>query len=335
MWRTRWLVVGALAALVVLAFVAYVCLAGSVYIAPRDILRELLAGDTGSSPANTILWRLRLPRAVGCVLVGAILSAVGGSFQALFRNPLAEPYVIGVSSGASVGVTLAVLGGWSEALSGLGGMAAGFVAAVCALALVLALGARRGLLHIPSILLAGVLVGAALSALVTVLLLWHGEDANRILRALMGSMTPMFWSRTLVLLAALAVGSAALWSQTRKLNALTSGEPTAASLGVDVQRTKWLVLIIGTAMAAVTVGAVGIIAFVGLIAPHIVRRLVGPDLRIAMPGMLAAGGVLLLMADLLAQRLVPTVELPVGAVTAVIGAPLLVLLLSRRAAVTA
>ncbi|MBI1757154.1 MAG: iron ABC transporter permease [Fimbriimonas ginsengisoli] len=321
----------AIAALV--GLVLHVGLGSSVWLSPADIFRELVRGPGGTGD-NLIVWQLRLPRAIACLLVGGILGAVGSSFQALFRNPLADPFVVGVSSGAGVGGALALVFGLDAAFGALGSLAmpaAGFLTGLASLALVFALASRHGAIEVGSLLLAGVVTGSLLAAILSLVLLLAGQDTNQVLRWLMGSMHPMFWDRVALLLGAFVIGSAALLAQSKQLNALAVGEDTARRLGVDSTRLRNAILLAGTAMVAVCVGAVGIVGFLGLVAPHIARRLVGVDWRWSLLGSLLTGSVLLLAADALAQRVLSGGEMPVGVVTALLGSPFLLVLLRRSA----
>lgn len=313
---------------VVAAFVLHVGIGSYLWIAPWEVLAEIAAGPNGSPAGiHSIIWDIRLPRALGCLCVGATLGAVGSAFQALFKNPLAEPYIIGVSSGAAVGGALAVVLGVSALWSGLSGLVFAFAGGLGALGLVMGLARRRGTLSVPTLLLSGVVIGSLLSAILTLVLLAAGEDTNRVLRWLLGSTTPMFWSRALVLGIVLVLGGYLLIRETRRLNLFAMGEDDAQRLGVNTRALKRTVLVTATAMTATTVGAVGIIGFVGLVAPHISRRFLGVDVRHSLAGSFLVGAGILLCADLLAQRLVSGMDLPVGAVTAVIGAPALLVLL--------
>ncbi len=321
--------IGAVAVVVVLLLI-HVGVGSSMWLSPVEVLRELVRGNLGShDTANVVVWELRLPRALGCVLVGGILGATGAAFQAVFRNPLGEPYVIGVSSGAAVGGVLAFVFGWAPLLFGLGGVLLAVICGVGSLALVLALAQRRGLLITNNLLLAGVMVGLLLSSLMTMILLGSGADTNRVLRWLLGSMTPMFWERIFVLLVVSVLGVAYLIRETRRLNAVAMSEAAASQLGIEPAKLMQRVLLAGTVMTAAAVGAVGIIGFLGLVAPHLARRIVGPDLRQSLPMAAVFGAMLLLVADLIAQRGIPGQELPVGAVTALIGAPVLLALLRK------
>jgi iron complex transport system permease protein len=321
----------ALFALVLAAFTVHLARGGGSAVAQTgDVLRELFRGNLGDGPANVIVWELRVPRALAAVLAGAILGAVGAAFQAFFRNPLAEPYVIGVSSGAGLGGTIAVVAGFTQALATLGTIALSFLGGLASLWLVVALARRRGGVQVHTLLLAGVVTGAMLAALMTTVLMLGGQDTNRVLRWLLGSLWSVSAERLTAMAVALAVGIAVLQAQTRRLNAFSVSEFTSERLGVDPRRLRAAVLVTGTAMVSVAVGSVGIIGFVGLLAPHVARRLVGIDLRWSLAGSALAGSALLLFADLLAQNLHPDYELPVGAVTALIGAPALLWLLKKQ-----
>ncbi len=311
---------------VIVALVAYLAI-GSVTIPLPVILMNLALGNTGGSGDNLILWQIRMPRACACVCVGAILGSAGAVFQALFRNPLAEPTLIGVSSGAAVGGTFAILVGLDAGLGRVGFAALG---ALGSLGLVMALARRQGSINVQTLLVSGVVIGTMLSGLTTLNLTLAGLNVN-ILWWLLGSATPMFWNRVELLFVTGLVGSGLLLLQSRKLNALTLGEFMAERQGVDVKRLKWIVLGAGTAMTGVAVGTVGIVGFVGLIGPHLARRVVGNDLRASLPLSCLLGSLILLVSDNLAQRLIPGGgEVPLGAVTAVLGAPVLLWMLRRK-----
>lgn len=303
---------------------------GSEQVTIADVVPQLLKGDTGESAANIIVWKVRVPRTFGALLAGAILGCVGAAFQAFFRNPLAEPYIVGVASGAGLGGTVAVVLGISQALMSLGTIVLAFVGGLLSLWLVMSISRRHGGVQVNTLLIAGVVTSAMLSALMTTVLMLGGQDTNRILKWLLGSLgnlsTERLWAMGVVLVA----GLFCLRSQSRHLNAFSVSEFTSERLGIDPKRLRLMVLVPGTAMVAVAVGAVGIIGFLGLIAPHIARRLVGIDLRRSLVASTLLGSILLMVADLLAQNLSASYELPVGAVTALLGAPVLLWLLKRE-----
>lgn len=332
----RWLL--GLSAIAAAAFLVHLAVgsteAGDPFalrIPPAEVLREIVSPGRPEELANNIVWNLRLPRAIACLLVGAILGIVGSAFQALFRNPLAEPYIVGASSGAAVGGAAAVVAGFSMAWGGAAMTLAAFGTSMASLGLVMAIARVRGRLDPQRLLLAGVVSSSMLSALVACVLLGAGEDSNQVLRWLLGSATPMFWDRLPLLAIALAGGGGLLISQSKRLNAFAMGEEAARRLGVPTDRLKPIILATGTAMTAIAVGTVGVIGFLGMVAPHIARRMVGVDWRLSLPAAGLAGAALLLVADIIAQRAVPGAELPVGVVTALVGAPALLSLLRKPA----
>jgi iron complex transport system permease protein len=318
--------------LLAFALLVHIGVGSSFWYSPLLVAREIIHGPMAdATPENNIIWNLRLPRALEGMLVGAILGMVGSAFQAQFRNPLADPYIVGVSSGAAVGGVVALVLG----LASVWMVGFGFLSGLAALGIVYALAMRRGLVSVPTLLLAGVSVGSLLSAVTSLILLGAGQDTNRVLAWLLGNLTTAQWPQILMLAVAAAAGGSLLIANAGKFNAVAFGEDTASRLGVDVARFRTLVLIVSTAMTAVAVGSVGIIGFLGLVAPHISRRLVGVDWRWSLAGSGLVGGVLLLLADIVAQRgmsvltQTPGMEIPVGIVTALVGAPSLITLLRK------
>ncbi len=329
--RGRWVPLLVLAVVCASALVLHVGIGSYRWIPPADVLGELFRGDMGDggSQLNAIIWRIRLPQALTSVLVGAILGMVGSAFQALFRNPLADPYIVGVSSGAAVGGALAMTLGVGAALGGLGTMVGGFAGGMLALGAVFRLSTRRGVVDVTTLLLAGVVMGALLSAVLMLVLLGSGQDTNVVLRWLMGNTASTNWLHVAWLAVFCAGGGAVLMRQTRGLNAYAVAEASAQRLGVDTRALKRSVLLAGTAMTAIAVGTVGVIGFLGLVAPHIARRLTGVDWRVSLPASGLVGATILLAADVVSQRATPN-GLPVGIVTALLGAPFLIVLMRRR-----
>lgn len=320
---------GLVSAAAIVLLLAHVGVGSVVLRSPLEVLNEIARGPTGDTGFNDIVWQLRLPRALGCMLIGGILGSVGSALQALFRNPLADPYVVGVSSGAAAGGTLAILLGLAGAWWNLGTMILAFAGGLGALGLVFAISGRRGAVEMKTMLLAGVVVGSLLAALLAFMLQLAGQDSNVILRWLLGSTSDMFWNRIGILAVALVAGLSLLVRQSKGLNAFAVGESTAQRLGVDIERLKLTVLLTGSAMTAVAVGTAGIIPFLGLVAPHLSRRILGTDWRISLPGSALVGAGLLLAADIVAQRAIPGQEVQVGIVTALIGAPFLLALMRK------
>jgi iron complex transport system permease protein len=294
---------------------------------------EPLLDETGAG--LTILWEIRLPRSVAAWLAGALLGLAGAIAQGLFRNPLADPYLLGSSTGAALGVALFLLAlgaapaaaaGWA-ARFGLTGAA--FVGALLAVIVTLAL--ARGVQQTVRLLLAGVIVGMVLGAL-SALVIFLAPELLRTMQAfLLGTTGFLGWPAAGVLALALVVSAFAGMACSRALDALSLGETTAASLGIELTQVR-LVLVAAMALATgAAVAHVGLVAFVGLMAPHLVRSLAKPTHRWLIPLSALAGGVLLLAADVVARWFLAPQELPVGVVTAILGGGYLLVLLQRRA----
>lgn len=295
-----------------------------------------IAGD-GVQQAEMIVGQIRLPRTLLGLAVGAVLALSGVAMQGLFRNPLADPGLVGVASGAAMGAALAIVGGsW---LGGLPEVIAPYLLSLCAFigglgvtALVYRLGRRDGQTHVATMLLAGVAM-TALGGAAVGLLSYLADDAT--LRTLtfwnLGSLNGASYARLWPLLL-IAVG-VAVWlpRRAKALNALLLGESEARHLGVDVERLKRELVFCTALGVGAGVAAAGLIGFIGLVVPHLVRLLAGPDHRVVLPASLLAGGILMLFADLAARLLLAPAELPIGIVTAFIGAPFfLMLLISGR-----
>ncbi|HWD41367.1 MAG TPA: iron ABC transporter permease, partial [Fimbriimonas sp.] len=297
--------------------------------------KEIYRGPDNHDGLNSIVWFYRLPRAVVCLFVGALLGTVGSAFQALFRNPLADPYIVGVSSGAGIGGAIAIVAGWGEWFGNLGIAGCGFVTGVLTLSLVYQLSKRRGVVDVRTLLLAGVVVGSMLSSLLSLVLLLFGKDESQILHFILGSTTEANWQKAAVLAVAFVVGFGILAVETKRLNAFALGEDVAQRLGINVRRLTKVILVVGGGMTAAAVGTVGIIGFLGLVAPHIARRLVGVDWRWSLPGSALVGAVLLIGADLISHYFFSAItqtagmDIPVGIVTSILGAPSLVILLRK------
>ena len=326
--RRPGLVLIALAVLLVAAFALSIRV-GSVTLDLRAVMTALSGG--GDPATGAIIRELRLPRAVAATLVGAALAVSGATFQALLRNALAEPYVLGVSGGAALGaVTAIVLGGLTASPTSIS--AAAFIGAAASIALVLRVAAGVGpTLDTRVLLLAGVVVGAFANAGIFLILSIADVAAFRSATGwMMGSLSGSTWTGAGTLAAYLVPTLVLLLALARPLNALSIGEDTAAYLGVSVERTKWLAFGAASLLAAAAVAAAGIIGFVGLIVPHAVRLAWGSDHRLLLPASALLGATFVLVTDAAARTVVAPTELPLGAVTAVIGVPLFVALLRRR-----
>lgn len=300
---------------------------GSVNVTPAQTVTALWHGVTGQALEGTdvIVWQLRLPRVVLGLLVGASLAVCGGAFQGLFRNPLADPYLMGVASGAYLGVTVAVVLGLTAAFTPLVAMAGAFLSVTVVLAL-----ARQGRAFPPTrLILAGVVVGSVVTAISTYLMLQGEERIRQVFTSTLGNLAFGGWPEIRRVAAYATLGAGALLLLARPMNTLQLGDATARSLGVPVERLRLIAILAGTVATAAAVSYAGIIGFVGLITPHIVRKLWGADFRVLLPVSAVAGGVLLVLADLLARTLIRPGELPVGVVTTLLGGPFFLYLLRR------
>lgn len=289
-------------------------------------LGDALAGDP---TAATILWRIRLPRVLLALAAGGLLAISGLGFQTLFRNPLAEPYTLGVASGAALGAVVAIQLGFAGTLLGLA--AASFVGALAAGSLVLALALRRAGIETSTLLLAGIAVSLSCSALI--LFLQYFADATktfRMVRWMMGGLAVVGY-REVLWLAPWALGGATLlFGLRRELDLLLTGEELAASRGVDLGRLRWWI-VGGTSLAiGALVAVTGPIGFVGLIVPHILRRFLGHGHLRLIPACLLGGGAFLALCDLAARTIMAPAEIPVGVLTALLGGPFFLWLLLTK-----
>lgn len=323
MWR------GVLLALVVVSVGAALCL-GSETFPPQRVWELLLRGEEPSDSASVILWQLRLPRASMAALVGVLLSVTGVLLQGLLRNDLADPYTIGVSSGAALGAAGAVLAGWETRWHGFGVPAFAFLCAIAATALVLAVARRGGLIRVSVFLLAGIVVSSFMWSGVTLMLTLAGADLGRVLFWLMGSFADAEWTRVRLLLPFVVLGVAGLRTMAYGLNAFALGEESAAHLGIDVERLKRRAIVLAALCTAAAVSVSGIIGFVGLVVPHLARRLFGADHRQLCWSAAVIGAALMVWADTLARTVARPAEIPVGVITALLGAPFFIALLRRE-----
>jgi iron complex transport system permease protein len=326
------LAVSGLAALAA-ALVAGVAL-GNVAISPADtiaLLAHHLLGwpvsVTWPASAETIILELRLPRVLTAMATGVALALAGATFQGLLRNPLADPYVLGTASGAALGAAVAMLLPIQVALLGFGLMhLAAFAGALLAVTVVYRLSRLGELNSLTSVLLTGYAVGALLAAGLALTMYLSGSHLRQIFFYLLGSFSLSSWPQIVVGLPIIALGSAVLVVRARALNALLLGEETAAHLGLDVRRERLLMLGAATLVTGAAVAMSGLIGFVGLVIPHLVRLVVGPNARALLPLSALFGASFLALADLVARM---PGELPVGIVTAAVGAPFFLYLLRR------
>ncbi|MFQ6133997.1 MAG: FecCD family ABC transporter permease [Armatimonadota bacterium] len=320
--------------------------AGKVYFQPvaagRIIATRLSAlfstDGTGTLTSDErIVLQMRLPRALLAACVGALLAVAGSAFQGLLRNPLADPYIIGVSSGAALGASIAFAFGLGSLAGSYGVTPVAFLAAVGTMLLVYALAYRAGRVAVETFLLAGVVVGSFMWASVFIVmtlaaLFQEGHRAyfQDIVLWLMGDLSQAKW-QTIGATAPLALlGCVTIYAFSRDLNLMLLGEEPAVHLGVRTETVKKVIIAAASLVTAAAVSAVGVIGFLGFIVPHIMRRLVGPDHRILVPTAALAGALFLVLADTLARSILPPNEIPTGVVTALVGAPFFCHLLWKR-----
>ncbi|PAJ78230.1 FecCD family ABC transporter permease [Burkholderia ubonensis] len=322
----------ALAVLVAAAAVAALCV-GAYRIPPAE-LWAALTGDAAAQQARAVLLDIRAPRVVLALLVGGGFGAAGAAMQALFRNPLADPGLVGVSSGAALGATTTIVLGPALFAASAGAAVlpfAAFAGALAVAALVYRLAASRGRLALPLLLLAGIAINALAGAAIG-LLTFGANDAQ--LRTLtfwsLGSLGGAQWPALAAVTPCVAIGCALLARERNALNALQLGETEALHLGVPVQRLKRRVLVAVALAVGALVSCAGIIGFIGLVAPHCIRLACGPDQRIVMPGAALLGALLTLAADLVARTVAAPAEIPLGVLTALLGAPFFLALLWKN-----
>jgi len=288
----------------------------------------------GGDASAAILWEIRLPRTLGAWLAGALLGLAGAVAQGLFRNPLADPYLLGSATGAALGVAvlLVLIGASPMAASGwaarLGITGAAFAGAVAAVLVTLAL--AKGVQHTLRLLLAGVVVGMVFGAFAALVMFWEPDIMRAMQAFLLGTTGFLGWGSVGLLAALFVVNLAAAVMFSRALDALSLGDTTARSLGVSLGPVRVVLIGVMALATGAAVAQVGLIAFIGLVAPHLVRAAVKPTHRWLLPLASLAGGVLLLAADVLARWLLAPRELPVGVLTAVLGGGYLLWLMHRR-----
>jgi len=327
--------IAAWAAILTVALVASIVVA--VTIGPADIrFDEVWASiashvGLGTSPLpvlrDGIVWELRLPRVLTAAAVGAGLAIAGAVMQAITRNPLADPYLLGLSSGASLGAVAVLLLGAAVLLP-----LAAFVGAMIALGVTLLLASSLGAITPTRTVLAGVAVSSLAAAITSLVIFWTvtGDSYREILGWLLGSLAAARWPAVAIAVVGLVVAGVPIMLAGRRLDAFAFGDVSASSLGVNVPATRWGLLAASALLTGAMVSVSGAIGFVGLVLPHAVRLLVGPGHRALLPLSALVGAIFLVWADTAARSVFEPRELPVGIVTAIVGAPIFALLLSRR-----
>ncbi|MEW6400517.1 MAG: iron ABC transporter permease [Chloroflexota bacterium] len=302
---------------------------GSVFI-PLAELWRVISGAASSNTFRTILLDIRLPRTVLIALVGAALAGSGAAYQGLFRNPLADPYLIGVASGAGLGAIIAMSVKWPYMALGLLAIPlAAFVASLLTVYLVYTFAHVGGSVPTTNLILAGVAVSSFATSLTSFLMLRSTGEVRRAIGWLLGGVSLVSWDATLALIPYLAIGLTTLVLSGHSLNLLQFGDDQATQMGLDVRRAKFIIIVAASLVTAAAVSFAGIIGFVGLIVPHIARIWWGVDYRRLIPLSIIGGAAVLLFADVLARIVLVQQELPVGIVTALAGAPFFLWVLRR------
>jgi iron complex transport system permease protein len=325
---------------VALAILIMLCLqVGSEYINPIKILsllgHALQNGNVSRESigtTGTILFHIRLPRVLLSVIVGASLASVGVALQALLRNPLADPYVLGISSGSALGASVAMLFGIGTSFLALTALPlCGFAGGLMALIVVYRIGSSGGRLPVHGLLLAGVILNAIFTALI--MFITSIMDPNRsfgMMAWLMGTLSAHVSSGLIILLAYVVIGLLVLYSQATTLNLMTLGDESARSLGVDTEGVKKLIFVTSALVTGAVVSVSGMIGFIGMVVPHAVRLVLGADHRLLFPASALVGGMFLLLTDTAARTLLSPTEIPVGIITALTGGPFFVYLLMTK-----
>jgi iron complex transport system permease protein len=292
---------------------------------------DAILGRETISPIDysSIFWDVRIPRVLLAGLVGASLACAGTAMQAIFRNPMADPFIIGVSSGAAVGAASAGLIGLTAAVGAYAAPAFAFACALVTVFVVYAMGTVRGRVYVDTLLLSGVAVAAFLGAVVSFLVYFAGEDYHQLIPWLLGSLSTSKWEYVEILIIPVVAGCIIVFLFGRELNTLLLGEETAHNLGANPEMLKKAMLATAAMVTAGAVSFTGIIGFVGLIVPHMMRILVGADHRVLVPASAIFGASFLIWADAISRTIIPGEELPVGIITALCGGPFFLYLLRR------
>ncbi|MBG9448138.1 corrinoid ABC transporter permease [Cytobacillus firmus] len=312
---------------------------GTVSVHPITIIRVISAeifpfislGNTDAMHAN-IIMNIRLPRVLLAGLVGASLAIAGAAFQGLLRNPLADPYTIGVSSGASLGAVLTLFFGLSIPFAGMFTLplfSILFSFLTIFAVLLFARNIERSM-KVETIILTGIIFSSFLGALISLMIALTGEELRQIIGWLLGSVSMRGWAYINIILPFFIIGASLLLVNSKELNAMSFGEEKAQHIGVDVQKRKMMVLVAGSILTGAAVAVSGTIGFVGLVIPHLTRMLWGPDHRHLLPLSILMGSGFLIIADLVSRTIITPSELPIGVITALIGAPAFGVILMKR-----
>lgn len=318
--------------LVLFGAIVVAAVVGAAGIAPADVVREIFGQRVLDDRAHAVLFKIRLPRIAMAVIVGGMLAAAGATYQAVFRNPLADPYLLGVSAGAGLGVTIAIVFGaglgWS--LGGLGIVLAAFAGGIIAVTATYMVSGSVGRgTNATTVILAGVAVAAFASAAQTYIQQRNIETIQRVYGWMLGSLNTTKWSNVAFLAVPVILCFAVMLASHRVLDVMTLGDQEAASLGANPALVRLAMVAVATLGTSAVVSVSGLIGFVGIVIPHAVRILAGPGHRVLMPLVIIWGAIFLVVADTIGRTVLAPAELPVGVVTAFVGAPFFLYILRR------
>ena len=302
---------------------------GSFYISPKEIIDSLLRRTNGM--VETVIWKIRLPRILGGFFAGSALSMVGMGFQSILRNPLADPYILGISAGSAFGAVLAIALSQFMGFSWFSNVETmSFIFALLSIILTYSIAFRKRTLPVVELILSGAIVNLLFGSLITFTITFYWRNVSHSTFWLMGSLSGVYWDDLLKLSIISALGFLSFLTLANSLNALSLGEEEAVYLGVRIELVKIMVFVIGSLMTAFVVSTSGIIGFVGLVVPHMVRMVFGSDHRLTIPMSFIAGGELLVICDTISRTLFQPTEMPIGVITSFVGIPIFIYILKRR-----
>jgi iron complex transport system permease protein len=327
--RRRKLAVIAVASLLLIVAAVVAIGVGAYYVPPGDVVLAIAGrlgiGGGAASVQETVVLDIRMTRIVLAVVVGAALASSGAVYQGVFRNPLVEPYVLGVSSGAAFGAGVSVMFDFPLSMQALA-----FIFGMVAVFTTYRLAHVRGQVPTVTLVLAGVVIGSLFSALFAIFqYVGTDEQLRRLVFWILGGLHRATWADVMIVAPFIVLGLVVIWRYSWELNVLTLGDEEAASLGIHVQRIRLVLIVSATAITALAVSVSGIIAWVGLMVPHAARLVLGPDHRYLLPMSALIGGAFVILSDTLA-RTITTGEVPIGIITSILGAPYLIYLLRTR-----
>lgn len=301
-----------------------------VLLSKVPLIKQIINKENINPMYEVIIWQVRMPRILQAALVGGSLAVSGCTFQAVFRNPLADPHILGISSGASLGATLGILSGMTLNFFGLGVTSIfAFIGAILTVSVVYRLGTLGRNMVVTQLLLVGTAIGMLLSAMISLLMIYHREQLEKVYLWTLGSFSAANWQRVQFLLVITVIGVIGIFLLARELNVLMTGDEVASSLGIETEKLKKLLIVMASLLVAASVSVSGVIGFVGLIIPHCMRLLLGPDHKILIPAAALGGAGFMIFCDTLARTIAQPTEIPVGVITAVFGAPYFIFLLYR------